>query len=214
MPLRVKICGITNRADADAAVRAGADALGFNFYSRSPRYVSFEALPSLLDELPPFVEPVGLFVQQPWSEVFAAFERHPGLRTIQIHADIPSPCERRGFRRWVPAFPVRDSASVEQIHAFLRRCREEESMPAAILVDAHVPGSFGGTGQTAPWHLLEEVDFGVPMILAGGLNPDNVAEAVRRVRPYAVDVASGVESAPGKKDADKMRRFVDAARAA
>ncbi|MFO0864359.1 MAG: phosphoribosylanthranilate isomerase [Gemmataceae bacterium] len=214
MSIRVKICGITNRADADAAIEAGADALGFNFYARSPRYVTFDALPELLRDLPSTVETVGLFVQQPWAEVLPAFDRCEGLRTIQVHADEMIPCERRGFRNWIPAFPVRDAASIERIRAFLGRCRDIETVPAAILVDAHVPGSFGGTGQTAPWHLLEGFDFGVPLMLAGGLNPDNVAEAIRRVRPHAVDVASGVESSPGRKDAEKMRRFVDAARSA
>jgi phosphoribosylanthranilate isomerase len=214
MSIRVKICGITSQTDADAAVRVGADALGFNFYPRSPRYVPFEALPALVQNLPPAIETIGLFVQQPWSEVLAAFDRPLGLHAIQMHAEEMSPCERPGFRRWIPAFPVRDGASVDRIRAFLSRCREADAMPAAILVDAHVPGSFGGTGQTAPWHLLEGVDFGVPLMLAGGLNPDNVADAIRCVRPHAVDVASGVESSPGKKDAEKMRRFVEAARSA
>jgi phosphoribosylanthranilate isomerase len=108
---------------------------------------------------------------------------------------------------------VRDAASLDQITACLDLLRAAGAAPAAILVDAHVPGQYGGTGQTAPWHLLADFQPGVPLILAGGLTPDNVAEAIRIVRPYAVDVASGVESSPGKKDPDKLRRFIDAVRA-
>jgi phosphoribosylanthranilate isomerase len=114
--------------------------------------------------------------------------------------------------RWIPAFPVRDASSLQQIEAWLDRLRFLNGLPAAILVDAHVPGMHGGTGQTAPWQLLADFRPGVPLILAGGLTPDNVADAIRIVRPYAVDVASGVESKPGVKDPDKIRRFIDAVR--
>ena len=113
---------------------------------------------------------------------------------------------------WIPAFAVQDATSLLQITSHLEKWRSLGDVPAAILVDAHVPGQYGGTGQVAPWHLLVDFDPGVPLILAGGLTPENVAEAIRIVRPYAVDVASGVESSPGKKDPDKMRRFIDAVR--
>jgi phosphoribosylanthranilate isomerase len=116
--------------------------------------------------------------------------------------------------RWVVAFAVRDRQSLTAIDAYLDRCRQEGRLPDALLVDAHVPGEYGGTGQVAPWDLLAEYRPPVPLILAGGLTPENVAEAVRRVRPYGVDVASGVESSPGRKDAEKMRRFIAEARRA
>src|SRR5205814_5109867 len=112
--------------------------------------------------------------------------------------------------RWIPAFSVADAASLTAITTYLDLLASVGAAPAAILVDAHVPGLHGGTGQTAPWQLLADFRPGVPLILAGGLTPENVAEAIRIVRPYAVDVASGVESAPGKKDADKLRRFIEA----
>ena len=110
--------------------------------------------------------------------------------------------------------PVRDAGDLENLSAYLERCRARQQLPSAVLVDAHVAGQFGGTGQTAPWDLLADFQPGVPVILAGGLTPDNVATAIRRVRPYAVDVASGVESTPGRKDPEKVRRFIEAARGA
>ena len=116
--------------------------------------------------------------------------------------------------RLIPAFPVGDAAGLARLTRHLDRCRALGRLPAAVLIDAHVPGRYGGTGQTAPWHLLADFDPGVPLLLAGGLTPDTVAEAVRVVRPWGVDVASGVESSPGRKDPEKVRRFLDRAREA
>jgi phosphoribosylanthranilate isomerase len=211
--LRVKICGITSVADAETAVACGADALGLNLYARSPRYVPEERAAQIVLALPPFVEAVAVFVSELFDPMIAAVQRLGSVRTIQYHADQPPPCPAAPYR-FVPAFAVKDLESLTRIHAFLERCRREGQLPAAVLVDAHVPGSYGGTGRTAPWRLLADFQPGVPLILAGGLTPDNVAEAVRIMRPHAVDVASGVEKCPGKKDADKMRRFIGNARAA
>ncbi len=135
------------------------------------------------------------------------------IRTIQFHGDNLTPCPP-GPPRFIPAFGVRDTASLQRIITFIEDCRSAGQLPSALLLDAHVPGAFGGTGQTAPWSLLADFQPGIPIILAGGLTPDNVAEAIRLVRPYGVDVASGVEKSPGQKDVDKMRRFIDNARAA
>jgi phosphoribosylanthranilate isomerase len=209
--VRVKICGITNSADAQAAVQSGADALGFNFYTRSPRYLSEAKAVEIIRTLPPFVEPVALFVNESFDDMTALARRLKRVRTIQYHGDQPAPCPTGPFQ-FIPAFAVQDADSLMRISAFIERSRQNDQTPAAILVDAHVPGSYGGTGQTAPWRLLADFQPGVPVILAGGLTPDNVAEAVRLVRPYGVDVASGVETSPGQKDLDKMRRFVDNAR--
>ncbi len=132
---------------------------------------------------------------------------------IQLHGE----CEPvlHDALRVIPAFPVRDAQSLVRIVRYLKTMRElHYRLPPAVLVDAHVPGMHGGTGQTAPWQLLAGFDPGVPVILAGGLTPDNVAEAIRIVRPYAVDVASGVEIAPGRKDPEKLRRFIENARSA
>ena len=135
------------------------------------------------------------------------------LHALQIHAAAPDPTATAPYSLIV-AFSVKDAADLVAITAYLDRCRGTGRLPAALLIDAHVPGLHGGTGRTAPWDLLADFRPGVPLLLAGGLTPENVAEAIRRVRPYAVDVASGVESSPGRKDVDKMRRFIDNARSA
>jgi phosphoribosylanthranilate isomerase len=210
MRVRVKICGITNPTDAAMAAALGADAIGLNFCSHSIRFIDNDkAVGEILCELTPFVVPVAVFVNEPLSRI-QTFAKHHELRIVQRHTDVIEPIPF-DFLDWIPAFPVEDEGDLRAIKEFVA---EAHPAPEAILVDAHVPGQYGGTGQTAPWHLLADFNPGVPLILAGGLTPENVAEAIRIVKPYAVDVASGVESAPGKKDADKMRRFIDAVRTA
>ena len=211
--LRVKICGVTTPADAALVAELGADAVGLNFYPRSPRCVTPEAAADVLGALPPFVEPVALFVEEPPLVAAYRLGALPRVRTVQWHGAEPEPADAWGGALIV-AFPVRDAADLAKVTAYVERCRVRGRLPAAVLVDAHVAGLHGGTGRTAPWRLLADFRPGVPLILAGGLTPDNVAEAVRVVRPYAVDVASGVESAPGRKDAEKLRRFIAAARGA
>jgi phosphoribosylanthranilate isomerase len=211
--LRIKICGITTPGDGVAAADAGVDAIGLNFYSGSPRFVGVETAARILDQLPPFVDPVAVLVEETPAQAVDRLNGLSGLRTLQWHG-----AESEPAAAWpvplIVAFPVRDASSLATITLYLGRCRATGRLPAAILVDAHVPGQHGGTGQTLPWKLLADFHPGVPLILAGGLTPNNVAEAVRLVRPYAVDVASGVESAPGRKDADAMHRFVENARTA
>lgn len=215
MRCRVKICGVTNEADAELAARLGADAVGLNFYEASPRWINEETACGILRVLPPFVEPVMLAVRETWDTALARRARLPAIRTIQVHGDDIEPCLPGAECRWIAAFAIRSADSLRDIQTLLRRCRMGGApMPAAVLVDAHVPGAYGGTGQTAPWDLLEHFDPGLPWILAGGLTPENVGDAVRRLRPFAVDVASGVESQPGRKDADKLRRFLAAVRQA
>jgi phosphoribosylanthranilate isomerase len=211
--VRIKICGATRAADAHEAARLGADAVGLNFYEGSPRRIDPAVVEAVLRDLPPFVEAVGVFVKRPLCEIFAQLGPWRRLRTVQWHGD---DCELGDGRpyRLIPAFPVRDASSLEVVTRHLDACRALGSVPAAVLLDGHAPGQYGGTGRIAPWELIAAFRPGVPVILAGGLTPENVAEAVRVVRPYAVDVASGVESAPGRKDAEKMRRFIAAAREA
>ncbi len=211
--VRVKICGVTTEADAVLAARLGADAVGLNFYEASPRYVAPEVAGRILRALPPFVDPVGLFVNRPLREVFLALNGLGRIRTFQWHGAARELCDAQPFQMIV-AFPVRDGQSLKDMSRYLETAVGLGRAPAAVLVDAHVPGMHGGTGRCAPWDLLAGFRPPVPLILAGGLTPDNVAEAIRVVRPYAVDVASGVENEPGKKDAEKMRRFLDNARAA
>lgn len=211
--MHVKICGITNEADAAAATQLGADAIGLNFYARSPRFIPEARAMRIVHSLPPFVEPIALFVGELFEHMIAATRRLEMVRTIQFHGEQLTPCPVGPFR-FVPAFAIKDEDSLKAIDRYLARCRTEGQIPTAILVDAHVAGEHGGTGKTAPWDILAGFNPGVPVILAGGLTSENVAEAVRRVRPYAVDVASGVESIPGRKDVEKMRRFLAEARAA
>ena len=210
--LRIKICGVTTPADARLAAEAGADAVGLNFYPRSPRYVDPRRAPELLRVLPPLVQPVGVFVGQPLRQV-CAVAYQLGLRAVQWVGDRTEVADPAPFAL-IPAFRVGGPDDLTAITAYLEACRQGGFPVGAVLVDARVEGQYGGTGRVAPWELLAEFRPGVPLILAGGLTPENVAEAVRAVRPAAVDVASGVESAPGVKDPDKVRRFIEAARAA
>ena len=208
--VRVKICGVTNVADALAAVELGADAVGLNFYPQSPRYLTPQKAGVIIRQLPPFVEPVGVFAGT-LAEIVAVARQVPGLRTVQRHSTAHEVGDSKGYRV-IDAFQVPDRHSLSDLHDYLRRAEEVGRKPVAVLVDGCVPGQFGGTGKTAPWELFDGLNLGLPLILAGGLTPENVAEAVRIVRPYAVDVASGVEASPGKKDIEKMRRFIENAR--
>ncbi len=209
MQVCVKICGITNPADAELAASLGANMIGLNFYGQSPRCIDGTVATSILRVLPATVEPVALFVNESVPHIQQVVSSL-GICTVQMHGD--SLADPPAGLRWIPAFPVRDATSLQQITSYLDRCQACGVGPSAVLVDAHVPGQFGGTGQTAPWRLLADYKPGVPLILAGGLTPENVAEAIRIVHPFAVDVASGVECAPGRKDGEKMRRFIDAVR--
>jgi phosphoribosylanthranilate isomerase len=212
VPFRIKICGITSLTDALLAAKLGADAIGLNFYSLSPRYVEPETAGRIAQALPPTIEAVGVFVKERLADMKALAGR-AGVRSLQVHGEIAEISDPRPFKL-VLASPVRDRDSMNAISDRLEHCRAQGWLPAAILVDAHVPGSYGGTGGKAPWNLLADFRPCVPLILAGGLDPDNVAEAIRIVQPYGVDVASGAERSPGKKDRDRMKRFIDNARTA
>jgi phosphoribosylanthranilate isomerase len=209
--VRIKFCGLTHPDDVAAAVAAGADALGFNFYPQSPRFIDPSSAGDLVRLVPPFVEPVGVFVAASVAEMRATAHRL-GVRAVQWHGDTLPPAEDLSPIPLVVAARVRGPDCLAGIRELVAQRRAAGVPFAAVLIDAHVPGQFGGTGQTVPWDMLAGFDPGVPVILAGGLTPDNVAEAIRIVRPYGVDVAGGIESSPGRKDADKMRRFVEAVR--
>lgn len=196
---RVKICGITNLEDALHAVQCGADALGFVFYSGSSRWISPEKARVIIGELPPFVTTVGLFVNQPTEEVRSVGD-FCHLDVVQLHGDEPPEvCQDLAPCRVVKALRLRDAGSLDGVDRY---------PVCAVLLDAWVPDQFGGTGHRCDWRLAAEVSRQRTTILAGGLNPDCVADAVRLVQPYAVDVSSGVESMPGRKDPDKVAAFI------
>ncbi|HZT81191.1 MAG TPA: phosphoribosylanthranilate isomerase, partial [Gemmataceae bacterium] len=197
--VRVKICGVTNEADARQAALLGADAVGLNFCAGSPRRIDEGTAAYILRELPPFVEAVGVFAGQPLREVWPVLNRLGRVRTAQVHGGPRELCDAFPFQL-ICAFQVRDASGLTEVTRYLDVARRMGRLPAAVLVDGYAPGQHGGTGRAAPWDLLADLHLDVPLILAGGLTPENVAEAVRRVRPYAVDVASGVERAPGHKD--------------
>ncbi len=213
--VRIKICGITRPDDASAAARLGADAVGLNFYPSSPRYVDPAAAEGILSRLPPFLEAVGVFVNRSLMQMIEAVQPLGRVHTLQWHGDNPrrEPHAARPYRL-IQAFAVRDENGLRDVTNYLDLCRQCNQLPDAVLLDAHAPGVYGGTGTPAPWRLLADFRPGVPVILAGGLNADNVAEAIQLVKPYAVDVASSVEDGPGRKAPELVRRFIDRAREA
>jgi len=203
MAVRVKICGISRNEDLSTACAAGADALGFVFYAKSPRNLSIEKAASLIKALPPFVQSVGLFVDAEPDFVRALLEAVP-LDLLQFHGgENPEYCRQFG-RPYLKAVRVRPGVD-------LVKYASDFSDARALLLDAFVPGVPGGTGERFDWRLIP-AGLNKPIILSGGLNPDNVAEAVQTVQPWAVDVSSGVESAPGIKDAAKVAAFIERAR--
>ncbi len=205
MSVIVKICGITNTADGLGAAQAGADALGFVFYEKSPRYIAMDRAAAIIRELPASVVKVGLFVNAAEDMVRRAIVEC-GLNLLQFHGDEPPDyCLQFGLMS-MKAFRIRDAASLKALPDY---------HTDAWLLDAYVPGQYGGTGDTFKWELAVEAQrWGRPIFLAGGLTAENVGLAVRQVRPYAVDVSSGVESAPGKKEQSKVKAFIEAAKAA
>jgi phosphoribosylanthranilate isomerase len=204
MAVRVKICGITRQQDLHVACQAGADALGFVFYEKSPRHLTIATAAALVRELPPFVQSVGLFVNAAPAFIEAVLQDVP-LDLLQFHGDeTPADCMRFG-RPYIKAVRVNRDTD-------LLKCAADFDTARGLLLDAYVPGVPGGTGERFDWSLIP-ADLPRPVILSGGLTPDNVAEAIQRVRPWAVDVSSGVEEAKGIKDAHKIAQFIAKAKA-
>jgi phosphoribosylanthranilate isomerase len=203
MPTRIKICGITRPEDGLAAARAGADAIGLVFEARSPRFVDAERAMAVARALPPFVKVVGLFVNAAPDEVRAVMGRVP-LDLLQFHGDEPAGFCRIFSRPYLKAIAMREGIDV-------RSAAGRYPDAAGILLDTHHAQLAGGTGERFDWSRIP-AELGKPLVLAGGLTPDNVGAAVRQVRPYAVDVSSGVEQTQGIKDARKIGAFVDAVR--
>jgi phosphoribosylanthranilate isomerase len=203
--VRIKICGITNAADALAAVEAGANLLGFNFYEKSARYLTESAAAKIRAQLPENVESVGIFVNASAADI-AALCNSLKLRAAQLHGDEP-PEAVAELARSVPvikAFRVEPEFSLKTL--------DEYGDAFAFLFDAAITGQYGGTGRTTEWDVARRAAKDHRIILAGGLKVENVAAAVRIVRPYGIDVASGVESKPGKKDHGRLREFIQEVR--
>ncbi len=208
--VRVKICGFTNREDAETAIALGADALGFNLFPGSKRHIVLDENAAWIAALPPFVAKVAVLVNAPFDEA-RRVALHPAIDLVQLHGDEDTDYCRQFAalgRPFIKALRIRDASDISHAPAFSTE---------NVLIDAHVEGEYGGTGAAIGLPLAREIVARHPrlrIILAGGLSPENVAEAARVARPFAVDVASGVESTPRKKDAAKMASFLEAARKA
>jgi phosphoribosylanthranilate isomerase len=199
---RVKICGVTSVEDALASVEAGADAIGVNFARRSPRRVDVGLARQIVDALPPHVISVGVFVDSSEAEIRDVIAR-TGLRCVQLHGDEPPELVAAFLPHAYKALRVRGPGVLDEAARYPGEY---------VLLDAYVPGVEGGTGATFDWSVAAKLAQLRQVTLAGGLTPSNVAQAVREVRPFCVDVASGVELSPGRKDAAKVRAFIAAAK--
>lgn len=202
--VRIKICGITNEKDALWAVNLGADYIGFNFYKNSPRKISPKLAAQIIGKLPSFTQPVGVFVNEEMKAVKRIAEKCR-LNLVQLHGqETPEYCRDLQVQsprlKIIKAFRIRDKENLEGM---------EKYSVDYYLLDSYVPGIEGGTGEIFNWDLaVEAKQFGKPVFLAGGLTPDNVTQAIEKVNPYGVDVASGVERTPRRKDYDLMREFI------
>ncbi len=204
MRTKVKICGLTRLPDALAAVEAGADALGFMFFAGSKRHIAPAAAAQIIRALPPFVAKVGVFVNAS-AETVRAVVAECGLDTLQFHGEeTPEFCRQFAPLKVVKAFSIQNAESLKPLPDYA---------VDAWLLDSYVAGQRGGTGEKFNWELAcQAKDLGRPIILAGGLTPENIADAVQQVWPFGVDVSSGVETAPGEKSAELVRRFIEIVR--
>ena len=212
---RIKICGLTRIEDVRAAVSSGADALGFVFYAKSPRHVTAQQASALIAAMPPFVTATGLFVNAAEPEVVDTLAHAP-IGLLQFHGDeTPEQCARLAAavaRPWMKAFRVKPDTSGADLLEYERLCRAASPLFSSLLLDTYVD-AYGGAGKVFDWSLIPN-ELAPRVVLSGGLNAQNATDAVARVRPFAVDVSSGVERDKGIKDAQRIAAFVDAVRAA
>lgn len=214
MRTRVKICGVTRPEDAERAAAAGADSIGLNFFPKSKRFIRPEVAKSIVRQIPPMVEIFGVFADETPEQILAIAEE-VGLAAVQLHGSVPTAVPASlGPRRIVRAFNWRAGETPSAIENYLAECAGLDVRPVGVLLDAALHGLPGGTGITWDWEEAVEIDFPLPVVIAGGLNPDNVGRAIAMLRPYGVDVAGGVEGEPGIKDSGRMQAFIAAVRAA
>ncbi len=214
----IKVCGIRDLPTAQSVAELGPDAIGLNFFSKSPRFVDLATAKEIAANLPPSVESIGLFVNHELHDVLDT-ATHCGLKAVQIHGDEPPEFlaqlkAEQPSLKVLRAFRI-GSEGCRDVAKYLEECRRLQVCISGCLIDARVDGVYGGTGHTAPWDLIaDQYDSArwPHLIVAGGLNPANVAEAISKTLPFGVDVASGVESAPGTKDLSLVQRFIAAAR--
>ena len=198
LQIKVKICGMTQLKDALFAVEQGVDAVGFIFYKKSPRAVTMKTVREIITKLPPLVDTVGVFVNES-AERVNKIANYCGLDLVQLHGEESPAFCRKIHRRVIKAFRVKDLQSIKQLEKF---------PVSGFLLDTFSDDLHGGTGKTFDWNLALPAKKMGPVILAGGLTPRNILQAVRQVRPYGVDVCSGVEKSPGIKDLEKVRAFL------
>jgi phosphoribosylanthranilate isomerase len=201
-PVRVKVCGTTRLKDALLAVACGADAIGFIFYKKSPRYVTAQTAKDICSKLPPFVHRVGVFVNES-AETINRIAGRCGLDAVQLHGDESPAFCKKIKHRVIKAVRIKDSGSLGGLSQYT---------VDGYLLDTFKEDQWGGTGKVFDWTLAQRAKRYGPVIIAGGLNPRNVKKAIRQARPYGVDVSSGVEQSPGKKDPKKLKAFLKAVR--
>lgn len=201
---RVKMCGTTRLLDANCAVKCGVDALGFIFYRKSPRYISFDNASKIIGQLPPFIDSVGVFVNSDHGELVAA--AGAGLTCLQLHgSEAPDYCLELRHKlpscRIIKAFRVGAMSRAEEFSPY-NDCVD------GFLLDTYVEGTKGGTGATFDWSIIDRLELQRPFLLAGGLTPENIVQAIAAVKPYAVDINSGVEARPGIKDHQRLHKLM------
>jgi len=205
--VRAKICGIKSEEDLKAAIYSGAHAIGYNFYQKSIRFIDPFLANRLNQNAPPGITAVGVFANATEAEIINVLKFFPELQYLQLHGQLPD-FGVLGSRRWIAVAGADKDCSKDFLQKEISRLCDIKPSPCALVVDSKIEGLMGGTGVVGPWDVIKQCDIPVPLILAGGINPENVKTAIQKVQPFMVDTASGVESSPGAKCPEKIQRFM------